>query len=162
MSTESRVTFLPAVLCAGLIAGLRSMSAPAAVSAALSHEHALAARAAPALRALAAGEMLADKLPFMPVRTAPVALAGRVLLGALSGAALAAAYRRSLLVGALLAGATAIPSSYAGLALRSAAVQRLGLPDPLVALLEDALVVAAGHALRQGPGPATRALQPHA
>lgn len=151
MNTESQTTFLPAVVGAGLIAGLRSLSAPAAVSAALAEEYALAAQVAPALRVLAAGELVADKLPFMPARTAPVALAGRVLLGALAGAALAAAYRRSLLLGALIAGAAAIPSSYAGLALRSAAVERLGLPDPLVALVEDAVVVAAGRALRARP-----------
>lgn len=147
MNTKRQATFLPAVLGAGLIAGLRSLSAPAAVSTALTEQHALAAQLAPALRVLAGGEMLIDKMPFMPARTAPVALAGRVLLGALAGMALAAAYRRSLLAGALLAGGTAILSSYAGLALRSTATQRLGIPDPLVALAEDAIVVAAGRAL---------------
>lgn len=159
MNTDLQATFLPAVLCAGLIAGLRSMSAPAAVSAALADEYALAARAAPALRALAAGEMVADKLPFMPARTSPVALAGRVSLGAIAGAAVAVACGRSPLLGALLAGAAAIPSSYAGMALRTAAVERLGLPDTIVALAEDAAVVAAGRALRRGLVPATPVLQ---
>lgn len=154
MDTKRQETFLPAVLGAGLIAGLRSVSAPAAVSAALTEEFALAAQLAPVLRVMAGGEMLIDKMPFMPARTAPVALAGRALLGAVAGVALAAAYRRSLLAGALLAGGTAILSSYIGLALRSSAVERLGLPDPLVALAEDALVVAAGRALSAEVSPA--------
>lgn len=148
MDTMSQRAYVPAVLGAGLIAGLRSLSAPAAVSAALTEEFALAEHVAPALRVLAAGEMLVDKLPFMPARTAPPILAGRVLLGALAGAAVAIAYRRNLLVGALLAGAAAALSSFAGLALRTTATQRLGVPDPLVALVEDAMVVAAGRALR--------------
>lgn len=147
MNTQRQETFFPAVLGAGLIAGLRSVSAPAAVSNALTEEYALAAQLAPALRLLAAGEMLADKLPLMPKRTAPLPLFGRALLGAVAGAAVAFAYRRHLLVGALLAGGAAILSSYLGLALRSSAAKRLGLPDLLVALTEDALVVAAGRAL---------------
>lgn len=150
MNMDMQRGYLPAVLGAGLIAGLRSLSAPAAVSAALTDEFAIAAEVTPALRALAAGEMLADKLPFMPSRTAPLPLAGRALFGALAGMALAAAYRRNLLAGALLAGGAAIASSYAGLALRSSASRRLGVPDQLVALVEDAVVVAAGRALEGG------------
>jgi uncharacterized membrane protein len=148
MSAKPRKAFLLAVSGVGLIAGLRSVSAPAAVSAALSGENVFAARLAPILRLLALGEMVADKLPFMPPRTAPFVLAGRALLGAGAGAALAAARRRSWLAGALLAGLAAVASSYAGLALRSAAAERLGLPDQLVALAEDAVVVTAGRALR--------------
>jgi uncharacterized membrane protein len=147
MMETYQASFVPSVLVAGLIAGLRSFSAPAAVSAALTDEYDLAAQTAPALRALALGEMVADKLPFMPPRTAPLVLAGRVALGAGSGAALAIAHRRSPLLGALLAGLAAVVSSYAGLALRTSAARRLGAPDPLVALAEDAVVVAAARSL---------------
>ena len=140
-------TIVSAALGAGVIAGLRSFSAPAAVSTALTEQYGLAERLKPALLALAAGEMLADKLPFMPARTAPVALAGRVLTGAMSGAALATAAGRNRITGALLAGAAAVVSSYAALALRSALSERLAVPDPLVALIEDAIVVVAGRTL---------------
>jgi uncharacterized membrane protein len=147
MSRERHLRIFPAVLGAGLIAGLRSFSAPAAVSAALAARYALAARLTPALQALAAGEMLADKLPVMPARTTPPALAGRALTGAVSGAALANAAGRNRISGALLAGAAAIASSYAALALRSALGQRLAVPDPLIALVEDAIVIVAGRTL---------------
>jgi uncharacterized membrane protein len=147
MSRERHSWIFPAVLGAGLIAGLRSFSAPAAVSAALAEQDVLAARLTPTLQVLAAGEMLADKLPIMPARTTPLALSGRVLTGAISGAALADAAGRSWITGALLAGAAAIASSYAALALRSELGQRLAVPDPLVALLEDAVVIVAGRTL---------------
>ena len=86
----------------GLISGLRSMAAPALVSA-----H-YAARdpnpldgsplrplatpgAAAALKLLAAGEVLADKTPWIPDRTSPPALVGRAASGAVVGAAVCAA-----------------------------------------------------------------------
>lgn len=147
MSHEQHPWIFPAVLGAGLIAGLRSFSAPAAVSVALAERYVLAAQLTPTLQVLAVGEMLADKLPIMPARTAPPALAGRAMTGALSGAALADAAGRSRITGALLAGAVAIASSYAALALRSALGQRLAVPDPLIALVEDAVVIVAGRTL---------------
>lgn len=147
MDIHRQETFYRAVLGAGLIAGLRSLSAPAAVSAALAGQVGLAAQAAPVLRLLAIGEMLVDKLPGVPDRTSSPALAGRVIIGALAGTVLAAAYGRNLVVGATLAGATAALSSYVGLALRKAATDGLNLPDPLVAVAEDLLVVGAGRAL---------------
>lgn len=148
MDTQRQDSYYPAVLGAGLIAGLRSFSAPAAVSSALAGQADLAAQAAPLLQLLAAGEMFADKLPFMPDRTSPPVLASRALIGGAAGAAVAAAYGRNLLLGAALAGSAAVLSSYVGLAMRRAATDRLGLPDQIVALAEDALVVSAGRALR--------------
>jgi len=147
MEPDRQETFYLAALGAGTIAGLRSLSAPAAVSAALAERAPLAAQAAPVLQLLAAGETLADKLPFMPDRTSTPVLAGRVLIGAAAGAAVAAAYGRNLLVGAAVAAAAAAVSSYVGLGVRRFATDRLGLPDTLVALAEDAAVVTAGRAL---------------
>ena len=49
--------------------------------------------------ALALGELVADKLPFIPSRTSPGPLFGRVVLGALSGATLCAAAGHSVAVG---------------------------------------------------------------
>ncbi len=147
METWRQETFYPAVLAAGLLAGLRSLSAPAAVSSALATRAELAARAAPALRLLAAGEMVADKLPFMPDRTSPPILAGRALIGAAAGVVVASAYGRSRALGAVLAAAAAVAGSFGGLALRRTLGERLGLPDPLVALAEDAAVIGVGRAL---------------
>lgn len=147
MQTDQQDTFYGAVLGAGLIAGLRSFSAPAAVSSALAEQTELAAQAAPFLRLLALGEMFADKLPFAPDRTKPPLFAARVLIGAGAGVAVAAAYKRNLVLGALLAAAAAAFGTYAGFTLRKLATDRLGLPDTLVALVEDAAVIAAGRAL---------------
>lgn len=152
MSSEKNYYAL--VAAAGLIAGLRSASAPATVSTALERGDwpegddplvALATRLAPALRAMALGEMAADKLPSMPSRTAPPILAGRLLLGASSGVLLARAAGRNPLTAALLAGLMAVLSAFVGLRLRLLLSERLRMP--LVAgLVEDAVVVSAARA----------------
>src|SRR5512132_3290538 len=96
----------------GVIAGLRSMTAPAAVSwaAHLGWLHLentwlafLGFAATPyILSLLAIGELVADKLPKTPSRKAAVPFTGRILSGALSGAALGAT--NDALMGGLLAG----------------------------------------------------------
>jgi uncharacterized membrane protein len=106
---------------------------------------ALAARFAPAIRALALGEMAADKLPGIPSRTAPPILAGRLLMGAGSGLLLARAAGRNPLMAALLAGLMAIVSSFIGLRLRTLLSERLRLPV-VAGLVEDAVVVGAASA----------------
>src|SRR5947209_7459321 len=82
----------------GIIAGLRSMVAPAAVSwaARLGWLHLentwlafMGFSAAPYIwSVLAIGELIADKLPSTPSRKALLGFSGRILTGALSGAAL--------------------------------------------------------------------------
>ena len=61
-----------------------------------------------ALAALAAGELIMDKLPSTPSRMAPPALVPRLVTGALAGAAGAAAQRESKLAGALVGLAAAV------------------------------------------------------
>jgi uncharacterized membrane protein len=96
----------------GVVAGLRSMTAPAVASLAarlgwLNLENTplafLGFAATPYIvSVLAIGELIADKLPKTPSRKAPVGFTGRILTGALSGAALGAA--RETLMGGLVAG----------------------------------------------------------
>jgi uncharacterized membrane protein len=99
----------------GIVAGLRSLLAPAVVAWA-AHFDLLNLNGSPlafmGLRTaiviftiFAIGELIADKLPKTPKRTAFAPLAARILLGGLSGACLFAATGKSLLAGALL-GAT--------------------------------------------------------
>jgi uncharacterized membrane protein len=96
----------------GVVAGLRSMTAPAVVSwaARLGWLHVedtglafLGFTITPyILSVLAIGELIADKLPKTPSRKAPGPFAGRILTGALCGAALGVTSQA--LIGGLLAG----------------------------------------------------------
>ena len=139
----------------GAAAGLRSMSAPAALSRALSagrigglEETPFAilgsASVSRVLLLLEIGEMLVDKLPVAPSRTSPPPLLGRAASGALVGAALFASGKRGAVAGGALGAGVALAAAYAGERLRLLAAQRLGIPDPAVALIEDGLVLLLG------------------
>lgn len=94
------------------------------------------------LVASAVGELIGDKLPKTPNRISPTALVGRVASGALVGAALGTTGKRDLRIeGAILGGIGAIVGSFVGWAARKA-VGATGLPDPVVALAEDAATIA--------------------
>src|SRR5258707_14782229 len=82
----------------GVVAGLRSLTAPAVVAWAAHlgwinlHGSPLAFMASPwavgVFTILAVGEFVADQLPSTPARTAPVGLSARIVTGALAGACL--------------------------------------------------------------------------
>ena len=120
----------------GLVTGLRSQTGPAAVR--LRH----GGPAALVLPLLALGELVVDKLPGIPPRTAPPGLALRIGLGGFAGASLAGG-KGDRRVGFVLGAAGALAGAYLGLRLRTAAVAKSGLPDPVVALAEDAVAVGA-------------------
>lgn len=91
---NSSLVFLLA-FAIGLVTGLRSLTGPALVCWA-AHlgwlnlegsrvEFMQSTLATYGFSALALGELVADKLPFIPSRTSPGPLFGRVVLGALSG-----------------------------------------------------------------------------
>ncbi len=141
----------------GAIAGARSMSAPAwlcrhiATGGAKLPDSPLynwaGSRTGARIVALAAlGEMVADKLPFVPNRIAPLPLAGRMASGALVGSAVFAEEHRPPLAGAAIGGA-AVLSTYITYLLRRWVAKKLGIPGPLVGLVGDALVTAGGYAL---------------
>jgi uncharacterized membrane protein len=83
----------------------------------------------------AAGEMVADKSPWIPPRCDPPSLAGRVISGALAGRLVAGP------AGARVGAATAAATTYASERARELLGHRLGLPDPVLAVAEDALVL---------------------
>lgn len=146
---------LAAVL--GWAAGMRSMTPPAVLAQTLNRARPrvpqLARRRRPPAAALgsdraaallplaAAGELVADKLPVTPARTDPAPLLGRIGSGALVGAAVAAVRRQNPIVPALIGAASAAASSFAMMELRRRLGERLDLPDPAVAVVEDALAV---------------------
>jgi uncharacterized membrane protein len=143
------------VLGLGAIAGSRATAAPAALSRAVSDGRIeglegtpLSALGSPGfstvLRIMEVGEFIVDKLPVTPSRTAPPPLLGRMGSGALVGAALFASENRRMVAGGALGAAAAAVSAYAGERLRMQAAEKLGVPDPVVGLLEDVLVLLAG------------------
>ncbi len=83
----------------------------------------------------AAGEMTADKLPFVPPRSDPPALAGRAVAASLAGREIAGA------AGAGAAAAGSLASTYASQRLRSMIGAKTGIPDPALGVAEDALAV---------------------
>lgn len=138
----------------GVIAGLRSMTAPAAVSWAV----ALRGSALPGLGAsylafmqstitawvftvAALAELISDKLPFTPSRLTAGPLGARIVSGALCGATLCLATGQSALVGAVAGVIGAVAGSYAGFLYRTTWAKALGLPDIALALIEDAIAV---------------------
>jgi uncharacterized membrane protein len=90
------------------------------------------------------GEFLADKLPIAPSRTAWPPLLGRAASGGLAGAAVFLSEGRRAATGAVLGSSAAAAAAFAGENLRTLVVESMGLPDLVVALAEDALVILVG------------------
>ena len=137
----------------GIVAGLRSLTAPAVVAWAahlnwlnlLGSPLAFMASTAAAVifSVLALGELIADKLPMTGKRTAPAPLVAHIITGGLCGACLCAAAGRALPAGTLLGGIGGVAGAFIGYSIR----RRLNLhiKDLVVAVCED--VVAVGLAL---------------
>jgi uncharacterized membrane protein len=138
----------------GAISGLRSLSGPAFVSRAASRGDLdldgtiLAFLGSPslskALVLMELGELVGDKLPATPSRTSPPPLLGRAASGALVGAAVFVSEGHRATTGAALGSTAAIAAAFAGERLRALAFEKTGLPDPVVALAEDATVLHVG------------------
>jgi len=138
----------------GVIAGLRTMTAPALVAWAANrnwlnlHNSPLALMesiAAVVVFSLGAlGELVVDKLPSTPNRTQLLGVIGRSVLGGLSGAAVAASGAQSIALGVVLGVAGAITGAFAGYEARKRLVRALKVPDFVIALLEDAVAIGGG------------------
>ena len=136
-------------LLIGVVAGLRAMTAPAAVSWAARVGWLDVAPTAFAFlgyaftpwifTALALVELVTDQLPTTPSRTVPIQFGTRVLTGALSGGAIGAS--RGALVAGLLAGIVgAIVGTLGGRAVRARLAAAFGSDRP-AALIEDAVAL---------------------
>jgi len=135
----------------GVFAGLRSLTAPAAaawaaqlgwlkVSSPLAWLGSVAAVVVITL--LAVAELVSDKLPKTPSRTAPLGLCARIVTGALCGAALCLARaQQSWIVGAIVGAIGGIAGCFGGYQLRTRLVKALGTPDYVVALVEDLVAI---------------------
>lgn len=139
----------------GIVAGMRAMTAPAAISWAarlgkLSLSGTWLAFLGYAwtpwiLTLLAAGELVTDQLPSTPSRTVPVQFGTRILVGAVCGAALTVG-AGSMLLGAIVGIAGAVAGTLGGRALRARMAAAFGSDRP-AALLEDAIAIGAAFAV---------------
>jgi uncharacterized membrane protein len=137
-------------LLIGIVAGLRAMTAPAAVSWAgnlgrldLSGSWLVfldKGWAAIVFTVAALVELVTDQLPSTPSRTVPVQLAARLISGGVCGAAIGAP-QGIVPLGFLAGVAGAALGTYGGSALRSRLAQAFGSDRP-AALVEDAIAIA--------------------
>jgi uncharacterized membrane protein len=93
---------------------------------------------------LAIVELVLDKLPSTPARTAPVGLIARIVLGGACGLAVATSAGISTLFAAAVASVGAVVGAFAGYSTRRQIVSHTRLPDLAVALAEDAIAIAGG------------------
>jgi uncharacterized membrane protein len=137
----------------GIVAGLRSLTAPAVVAWG-AHLGWLNLQGSPLafmgstvavaiFSVLAIGELIADKLPMMSKRTAPAPLMARIITGGLCGGCLCAAAGQSLIAGVVLGGIGGIAGAFLGYGIRRSL--DLHVKDLVVAVCED--VIAVGLAL---------------
>src|SRR5271155_1241726 len=136
----------------GVISGLRSLTAPAVVAWGAKHGwlnlHGsplsfMGSTAAVVIFVLLAiGELVADKLPNTPSRTAPPGLIARVVLGGLCGACLAVAGSQSMAIGAVLGIVGGLAGAFGGYQVRTRLVKALKVPDFAIAVAEDAIAIA--------------------
>lgn len=135
----------------GIVAGLRSLTAPAVVAWA-AHRGWLNLHSSPLafmgstvavtiFSLLAIGELIADKMPKTPRRTSLVPLLARIVTGGLCGASLYAAANQSLLIGALLGGTGAVIGAFAGYDIRRRLVSKLNTKDIFIAIPEDLIAI---------------------
>ena len=137
----------------GLFAGLRSLTPPAAVAWAV---HLGWLKVAPPLSLigslpaviilslLALTELIIDKLPNTPNRTAPLGLIARIVTGGLTGACVSLGGGQSAFVGAGLGVIGGIVGCFAGYQARVRLVKSLRQPDLTVAVLEDLVAIGGG------------------
>lgn len=154
-TTENEL--LTRTILLGTMTGMRSMSAPALITRrAVQNPEAfrktpfapLVSEDVAKLAGMAAiGEMVIDKLPFLPKRTSPILLLGRAIWGGVVGAAAYVEARQPLAQGIAIGAMAAIVSSYVFYFLRRGVGKLLHLPDLPVALMEDAGVAALGRAV---------------
>jgi uncharacterized membrane protein len=148
MSTSEICVLIFAI---GFVTGLRALTPPAAVAWAAHlgwlNLHGtplsfLGSTIAVAIFTLGAvGEFIADQLPTTPNRTAPVQLGARIVMGSLSGAAIALATAQGVVLGIVLAAVGAVIWTFAGFHARRGLVRGLKSPDFIIATLEDIIAI---------------------
>lgn len=96
----------------------------------------------------AVGELIGDKMPFIPDRRDLLPLLGRIGFGSLLGASVSQATDQSAIVGGLLGGVGAFAGTHAGYHVRRLIGSKV--PQPFDGILEDVLVIAGSLAATKG------------
>ena len=135
----------------GIVAGLRALLAPAIIAWAAHlgwldlHGSPLAFMGSMAAVAiftvLAIGELVGDKMPQTPKRTALPSLLARIATGGFCGAALCTAAGKSLMIGTSLGAVGALIGAFAGYEIRRRLVSNLHIKDFFVAICEDLVAI---------------------
>ena len=138
-------------LLIGVVAGLRAMMAPAAVSwaaqrggLALSHSWLafVGYRFTPWILTIAAlGELVTDQLPSTPSRKVPPQFGARIVMGAVSGAAIAVPSGK-LVVGLIAGAIGAVAGTLGGATARGAMARAFGSDRP-AAIIENVVAIIA-------------------
>ena len=123
----------------GALTGVRSMAGPAA----LAFERDGPVRNVVGL--LAAGEMIADKTPFVGDRIDAAPLAARAVMGGIVGGVVAHEAHENVLLGGLLGASAAIAAAHLAYRLR----KRLPVSNPVGGAIEDAFVLGLGAMLKE-------------
>jgi uncharacterized membrane protein len=145
----------------GAIAGLRSIAAPALLSRAVRRGDVGGLQGTPfaalgfpkvssVLQLMMIGEMVVDKMPFVPSRASFLPLLGRTFSGALVGAALFVSEGRCGNSGAVLGAFSALAAAHAGERARTTGTGEV--PNAFIGALEDTIVLALGPRLLRNRG----------
>lgn len=122
----------------GALTGVRSMAGPAA----LAFESDGPVKNVVGL--LAAGEMIADKTPFVGDRIDAAPLAARAVMGGIVGGVVAYEADDNVLIGGLIGASAAIAAAHLAYRLR----KRLPVSNPVGGAIEDAFVLGLGAMLK--------------
>ena len=158
MKKNSGLNPLTGAIIFGLVAGMRTMAAPAIVTHLLSRHPSAKLKNSPlnfmqspvtsnVFKVLAAGELIGDKLPNAPNRIEAPGLIGRCIAAGLAGASIYKAAGKPFIEGALLGGITAFCATYGAFYLRTRIGKGLNIYDPYLGLAEDTLVIGTACAL---------------
>ena len=138
----------------GVVAGLRSLTAPAVVAWAARlgwiylHDSPLAFMGSKwtvvIFTVLALVEFIGDQLPSTPARTGAMGLSARVVTGSLTGACLAVAGNSAPWLGTIAGVAGAVAGAFGGYHARVGLVRSLRVSDFVIAIPEDAIAIGLG------------------
>ncbi len=138
----------------GVVAGLRSLTAPAVVAWA-AHLGWINLHGSPLsfmgsiwavgiFTVLAVVELVTDQLPTTPSRTAPIGLSARIVTGALTAACLGVAGGATFWLAGLAGVVGGIAGAFGGYHARVGLVRALRVPDFAVAIPEDLIAIGLG------------------